>query len=285
MILEKISPADDESPLLMQPSDLSIICLVVKASVNIVCLNQVHEGRGVDFVDLFYENSSLVPGDDRVDHAGGLPSVASVSHKARGTVVSQAGNFLINLVGVLGHNEKRVFLITLVEELNCLGGGKLENDGIQSPVPAKKDPGNDQNTGVGTKDIIPDIRSAFFRKIDGKEIGSSAAGVSNQAETDGKAVDQTAKGTDQKGVVGDRLRGNQVCQQAGEQDDAAGADGELRPDVAETDIYRDDIEQDIDERVWHLHPGEFLKTILNKKRKAAETAGKQASRSDEGLDI
>ena len=77
-----------------------------------------------------------------------------------------------------------------MKHLYGLGGGELENNGVQCPVPAKQDTCSHKDTGIGTENIVPDILAAFFWKINGKEVCASAAGIADQAKADGKAIDQ-----------------------------------------------------------------------------------------------
>lgn len=80
-----------------------------------------------------------------------------------------------------------MLLVTLMKHLYSLGGGELENNGVQCTVPAKQDTCGHKDAGIGTENIIPDIFAAFFGKINGKEIGAAAAGIADQTKADGKA--------------------------------------------------------------------------------------------------
>jgi len=87
--------------------------------------------------------------------------------------------------------------------MDDLGGGVLEEDGIQGLVPAEEKPGDDQHGGVAEQDIIPRVDAAFFRYRHRNEIGAAARGPAQQAQADGKAVDDPSEYADEQHVVGD----------------------------------------------------------------------------------
>lgn len=125
-------------------------------------------------------------------------------------MIGEMGNLTVNLPGMAGNNKQGVFFVPLVEHLHHLCGRKLENNRIKSFIPTKKNTRGNEDTRIDAQNIIPDIMPVFFRKINSKKVGTAAAGVTNQAEADGKPVDQSAENTDEQGVVGDRLSGNQI---------------------------------------------------------------------------
>ena len=105
-----------------------------------------------------------------------------------------------------------MFFVSLVEHLNHLGGCKLKDDRIKCLIPSKQKTCSYQDHCVAAEDVIPDILSVFFGKINSNKIRSSAAGVSDQAQTYHKTIDETSENTDQKRIIGYGLRRNKVCQ-------------------------------------------------------------------------
>ena len=123
-----------------------------------------------------------------------------------------------------------MFFVTLMQHLNHLRGGKLEDNGLQCSVPAEKEPGDNQDHGVDEQNIIPGIVPGTFGNGDGDEIRSAAAGISYETKTGRQTVDQPAKNTDQQSIIGDWLDRDDVCQKTGQENYTAGADGKTFAD-------------------------------------------------------
>ena len=200
----------------------------------------------------FHKKLCLIPGYYGIEQAGSLAGIAAIALKTGGRMVGQLGNLVVNQIRMSGNDEQRMLLVTLMKHLYSLGGGELENNGVQCTVPAEQDAGSHKDAGIGTENIIPDILAAFFGKINGKEIGATAAGIADQTKADGKAVDQPSENADQQRIIGDRLCREQVSKHTGKKDHTTGTDGELLADKAEAYVNRNAVQQDIDHSVRDL---------------------------------
>lgn len=123
-------------------SPRSVICFLVKPSVDIVCLDNVDEGFRVDLVYFFDQKFGFLRGNNGVDHAGLFVCVASGSLKAGSRVMRQPEDLLINFGRLFGDDKKRMFFVTLMKHLDDLRGSKLEDDGVQRSVPAEQQSGD-----------------------------------------------------------------------------------------------------------------------------------------------
>lgn len=68
-----------------------------------------------------------------------------------------------NFISLVRYNKESVFLIASIDGVLNLSTCKLKNDGIQGPVPAKKNSENHQHKAVPDQNVIPDGFSSFFR--------------------------------------------------------------------------------------------------------------------------
>ena len=83
----------------------SIICLMVKTSVDIVCLDQIYKGRRTYFVHLFHKKLCLISGYYGIEQAGPLTGIAAIPLNAGGRMVGQLGNLVVNQIRMSGNDE------------------------------------------------------------------------------------------------------------------------------------------------------------------------------------
>ena len=110
---------------------------MIKTAVDVVGLDDVNEGGGIH---LFYfpdHKFGLFPGDHRVQQSQVIMAVTALSGELGGAVVGEILDLLIDFLRVTGDNEERVLFVSLVENLDCLGTGELEDNGVQCGVPAE----------------------------------------------------------------------------------------------------------------------------------------------------
>ena len=158
-------------------------------------------------------------------------------------MVRQILNLFVYLLRTVRDDKQRRAFIARIQHPHNLCRGKLENDRVQRFVPAKQQAGNPQHYGVAEKHIVPGVDVQALRYGDRDKIRAAAGGPTQQAEADGKAVDYTAKYTNQQHVVGQRHRWDNIGQHAGQHNHDAGIDGKPFPDQAKTDDSRDRIKQ------------------------------------------
>ena len=236
-------------------------------------------------MDFFNQKFGLFGGYNGVDHAGFLVCVASGSFEAGCGMVCKFKDFFVNLVWFFCDDKQGVFLVSLMEHLDYLSGGKLEDDGVKCSVPSEQEAGHCQDHGISTENVVPDITSAFFGKINGDKIGSSGAGVTNQAEADTETVDQSAKDADKQGIVGDRLAWNDIRKQTGEYDDTDGADRKFLSDEFQTDKYRNGVQQYVDEGIGNCNSHKGLKNILDQKGKTGKSTWEKTASPYKGFNV
>ena len=193
-------------------------------------------------MDFFNQKFGFFGGYNGVDHAGLFVCVASGAFEAGCCVVCKFEDFFVNLVWFFGDDEQGMFLVSLVKHLDDLSGGKLEDDGVKGSVPSEQESCHCQDHSVSAENVVPDITSAFFGKINGNKVSSSGTGVTDQAEADAEAVDQSAEDTDKQCIVGDRLAWDDIRKQTGEHDDTDGTDREFLSDEFQTDEYRNGVQ-------------------------------------------
>lgn len=239
-----------------------IVGFVVEAPVDIVRFYDVDKGGVVDFHYFFYEDFCFFAGNDGINHAGFFACEAAPAFQTGGRMVGHMGNFFINFLGFPGDDKQGVLFVALMQHLDYLGGGELENDGIQRSVPAEEKSCNYKNRGIGAQDVIPDVAILFFGKIDGDKICTAAAGIANQAQADAKAVNQSAENADKQRIVCNGLCRDNICQNTGENDDTAGTDGKSFADELEADANRDGIKENVNKRIRNLNAHKFHKDIL-----------------------
>ena len=115
-------------------------------------------------------------------------SVASDSLKKRSVVVCIFPDLFVDLVRFCSDDEQRLFLVTLVQGMQDLGGSKLEYDGIQRLVPAEQISRDQKNDTVTCKNVIPCFDTILFREKDGDKIRAAAGGACIQAERNGTGI-------------------------------------------------------------------------------------------------
>ena len=258
---------------------------MVEPSVDKVCLDNVYKCVGIYFHHLFHKKLRFLTGNYRVDHGGGILGVAAHTVQPCGGVVGEMGDLFVNLVRMPCHDKERMLLVTLVQDLDHLCGGELEDDGVQSFVPAEEQSGDNKKDSVSAENIIPDIAAVLFGKINGDEIGSSGTGISDQAQRNDHAVDQPAEDTDQQGIIGDGLRRDQVGEDTRQQNNYTGAHGKFQTDEFQTDKNRDRVQGEVDHRIGNLYPGEFPENALDQKGDSVKASGDQPSGIDKGVDV
>ena len=135
------------------------------------------------------------------------------------------------------------------------------------------------------QNIIPDIASVFFGKIDGDKICPSCTGIADKTKCDHNTVDQTAENTDQQRIIGNGLRRDQVRKNTGQDNDNAGTHSELDADKPEADKNRKGVQGDVDDSIRNLQAGELPENILKEQCQSVEAAGDKSSGIDKGVDV
>lgn len=91
-------------------------------------------------------------------------------------------NGLAHRVGLIGHDEQGLLLVLVVQRLDDLGKGVLEDDGVQSPVPAEEQPRDDQDSDVDGQQDIPGIHPFLTeRKMEIKSVPPAVASTQRQS--------------------------------------------------------------------------------------------------------
>lgn len=236
-------------------------------------------------MDFFYQKFGFFGGDYGVDHAGFFVCVASGAFEAGCCVIGEFEDFFVNLVRFFGDDKQGVFFVSLVEHLDHLCGGELEDDGVKCSVPAEQNTCYGQDYSVSTENVVPDIASAFFGKINGDKVSSTGAGVTDQAQADAETVDQSAEDADQQGIVGNRLAWDNIREDAGEYDYTAGTDGEFFSDKFQADEYGNGVQQYVNECVWNRDSHKGLEDVLDQQGESGKSAWEKTACAYKGFDI
>ena len=114
-----------------------------------------------------------------------------------------------------------------VQQTDGLSAGKLENDGIQGPLPSEKQSGHRQHHRIARQNIVPGIDILPFGQGDSNKISTSAGGSGPQAEADRETGDQAAEHTDQQQVLCNGDGRHQVSENADQDNTLTGIEGKL----------------------------------------------------------
>lgn len=125
----------------------------------------------------------------------------------------------------------------------------------------------------------------FLGKINRNKICSTCTGITDQAETDTEAIDQTAKDTDQQCIISDRLAGNNIRKQTGKHDHTDRTYGKFLSDKLQTNKYRNRVQQYINQRIWNCNPHKCLKNVLDQQSKSCKSSRKKTACTNKCLNI
>ncbi len=189
-----------------------IIRLVIKPSRNLLRIHHIDERVLIHFPDFLHDGPDFIPSYDGIKHVAFPVAKTSDSLKKRGVMVGIVPNLLINLVHLFRYNEKRLLLVPLIQGMETLRRGKLENNGVQRFVPAKKAACNQKNNTVPYKNIVPGFDAVPFRKENGNKIRAAAGSARIKTEADGKSVNDAAEHTDQKRILRNHITRNNIRQ-------------------------------------------------------------------------
>ena len=213
----------------------SVVRPIVEPPCDLFCFHTVDKGFGVHFPDAVNGMLGLFCGNHRVQKMLFLTFITAHTPEMGGVVVGFVPDSLVYLVGMVSDNQQRLFLIPFIEHMENLGGGKLEDDGVQGFFPAEEQSGHHQHGHISHENIVPGINSLALGEENGDKIGAAAGGVCEQAQADGAAVDNAAENADEQRVRGNFQTGEEVGQNTGKDDHQTGISGKFFADVAEAD--------------------------------------------------
>ena len=192
---------------------------------------------------------------------------------------------LADLFPLVRHNEQRFLLIIAVQHMEGLGRSILKYDRIQRLIPSEEAACSQENDCIEAQNQVKAVHPAFLRQINGNKVRSPGRGIDAQTHGDHKAVDQTAKNTDQKRVIREGNGRDQVGKKTCKQDHFAGKERELLSDISKSDVDRKGVEENVHQRVGDFHSQELLSDPLDQNGQAGRSAGIQASCANKCLDI
>ncbi len=131
--------------------------------------------------------------DHRVEHIALFLLIAADSLEEGCVVVGLLADFLIDFLRFGGDNQQCLFLIALVQKMQNLRGGELEDDGVQRLIPVEQIPRDGENDAVAEKDIIPCVDTELFGEKDRDKISAAAGGVGVKTQIDGAGVQNAAE--------------------------------------------------------------------------------------------
>ncbi len=127
---------------------LSIRRPVIELSDDSVGLEHVHEGFGVGLLDYICDAAGFRAGNDGVDNVALAVRIRAFAFKDRGSVVGYGVDRAADLIGFCRYDEKCDLLVFAIQHMYRCGRGKLEDDRIQSFVPAEQNAGGSKDAGV-----------------------------------------------------------------------------------------------------------------------------------------
>ena len=184
---------------------------------------------------------------------------------------------LADLFPLVRHNEQRFLLIIAVQHMEGLGRSILKYDRIQRLIPSEEAACSQENDCIEAQNQVKAVHPAFLRQINGNKVRSPGRGIDAQTHGDHKAVDQTAKNTDQQRVIREGNGRDQVGKKTCKQDHFAGKERELLSDISKSDVDRKGVEENVHQRVGDFHSQELLSDPLDQNGQAGRSAGIQAS--------
>src|SRR5699024_6518239 len=126
--------------------------------------------------------------------------ITAHAFKPGSIVVGIVPDGLINFLGMVGDNQQCLLLIALIEHVEDLGAGKLEDNRVQGLIPAKEQAGHNEHSHISQENIVPGVDALALGEENGDKIRTAAGGVGKQAEADGTAIDNAAENADEQRV-------------------------------------------------------------------------------------
>ena len=115
----------------------------------------------------------LLTGHDRIDKEI-LPMTSRPLALHDGSVmVAFFIDGVAHLLRTARHNQQRLLLVTLMKCIQHLGGGILENNGIERLVPSENQACGEQYHDVDAQGEVPRVLIFLLRHIDGDKIGTT----------------------------------------------------------------------------------------------------------------
>ena len=150
---------------------------IIKTARNTICPDTIDKSLGIHSPDSLYGMSALLCGNHRVKQMLLLALIAANTHKMRGVVVGVIPDHLIHFLRVVSNNKQRLLPVPLVQHMQNLRAGKLENNGIQRFLPSKQDAGYRQHNHIPQQHIIPGVHALALGIENCDKIRTAAAGI------------------------------------------------------------------------------------------------------------
>ena len=219
----------------------SVLWLHIEVPSDFGRVNRVDKGIGIGGLDCLERRLNIGAGHDGVNHGHRLLTEGAFCVPNRCAVIAYVMYCLIDLLRLVGYDEKRLFLVAAVQGMEGLRGHKLENDRIQGLLPAKKVAGDTENNDIEPEDKVPGFHSALLREIDGDEVRPSAGGVRIQAQADGCSAQDSTKYGNKQQILRNGIYWENVRQKTTYDDHQQGKQGELLPNKAEANVNRESV--------------------------------------------
>lgn len=213
--------------------------------------------------DLIYYSLDLITGDYRVDHLSLFLFITARTCKDCGTVIGIFRDYLVDLIGVSCNDEQGVLLIPLVQHLDYLGGGVLEDDRVQCFIPSKEYTGYKKHSDISQEHVVPGVYPVLFRKKDYQDVCTTCTGRADQAEAHGKPIDDTAEYCYQQDVGGDNDGRDEVRKDTCQDDHQGGIEGKLLSDDLKCKDDDKCIQSIVDHREREVNIQKLLADLLN----------------------
>lgn len=114
--------------------------LLIEVPGDLIGFKNIDEGVGIDLPHLPRDFFNLVPRDDRVDHGPGLAAPQTGPLEQGGAMMGRVLDLFVDFLRFVRDNEQGGALVARVEQMDDLGGGVLEEDGIQALSQPKRNP-------------------------------------------------------------------------------------------------------------------------------------------------
>ncbi len=172
-----------------------------------------------------------------------------------------------------------------VQHLDDLGGGVLEQHGVQRLLPAKEGAGNQQHDHIAAENVVPGVHILPLRQGDGDKVGAAAGHPHPQAQAAREAVDDPAKNADEQLVLRDGEGGDQVGEDAGHHNGQAGVQGEPLAHQLKADEGGHGVQGQIDGAERQLHPAKLQGAPLDQAGNPGKAAGEQVARRHKAFQV
>ncbi len=111
-----------------------------------------------------------------------------------------------------------MLLILLIDDVDHLCGDELQDDGIQRLLPPEDQPCNTEDHNIASQRHIESVNSFPDIKEHGNKIQTTGGRSGKETHSNNGSVNDSAEDTDEKGIIGNDVGGNQISEDVGNHD-------------------------------------------------------------------